>query len=203
MPDDERLSSYRKMRDLSSSAEPDGSSSGSSDGPIFVIQEHDASTHHFDLRIEIDGVLKSWSVPKGPSTDPSDTRMAIPTEDHPIDYADFEDVIPEDEYGGGTVLVWDRGPYRNLREDKKDDGASMTEAYDDGKLEVWLDGDKIRGGYAVIRTGSKDDDEARWLLVKMDDDEADARRNPTSTEPESVVSGRTLDEIADEKGPDS
>jgi DNA ligase D-like protein (predicted 3'-phosphoesterase) len=198
MCDDDRLADYRDKRDSSVTPEPDGGSSGSSDGPIFVIQKHDASTHHFDLRIEIDGVLKSWSVPKGPSTDPSDTRMAIPTEDHPVDYADFEGVIPEDEYGGGTVLVWDRGPYRNLRRDKEDDGASMTESYDDGKVEVRLDGDKIRGGYALIRTGSKDDDGARWLLVKMDDDESDARRNPTSTEPESVVSGRTLDEIAED-----
>ena len=202
MADDDRLASYRDKRDPESTPEPDASSSEAGDGPIFVVQEHDASTRHFDLRIEIDGVLKSWSVPKGPPTDPSDKRMAIPTEDHPVGYADFEGVIPEDEYGGGTVLIWDRGPYRNLRGAKDDDGASMAEAYDDGKLEVWLDGDKIRGGYALIRTGSADDDDARWLLVKMDDDEADARRNPTSTEPESVASGRTMDEIADEEGGD-
>ena len=200
MADDDRLAGYRAKRDPESTPEPNASSSEAGNGPIFVVQEHDASSHHFDLRIEIDGVLKSWSVPKGPSTDPSEKRMAIPTEDHPLAYADFEGVIPEDEYGGGTVLIWDRGPYRNLREDKDDDGASMAEAYDDGKLEVWLDGDKIRGGYALIRTGSGDDDDARWLLIKMDDDEADARRNPTSTEPKSVASGRTMDEIADEEG---
>jgi DNA ligase D-like protein (predicted 3'-phosphoesterase) len=199
MSDDDRLSAYRDKRDLSSSPEPGGETSGDG-GPIFVIQEHDASTHHFDLRIEVDGVLKSWSVPKGPSTDPSEKRLAIPTEDHPTDYADFEGVIPDDEYGGGTVLLWDRGPYRNLRADKDDDGATMAESYDDGKIEVWLDGSKITGGYALVRTGSKDDDEARWLLIKMDDGEADARRNPTSTEPESVASGRDLEEIAEQEG---
>lgn len=197
MSDEDRLSTYRDKRNLSSSPEPGGGRSGAGD-PIFVIQEHDASTHHFDLRIEIDGVLKSWSVPKGPSTDPSERRLAIPTEDHPMDYADFEGVIPEDEYGGGAVLLWDRGPYRNLRREKEGDGASMTESFDDGKVEVWLEGSKVSGGYALIRTGSKDEADARWLLIKMDDDEADARRNPTSTEPESVASGRDLGEIAEQ-----
>ncbi len=200
MADDDRLASYRDKRDPGSTPEPDASNSEAGDGPIFVVQEHEASTRHFGFRIEIDGVLKSWSVPKGPSTDPSEKRMAIPTEDHPVDYADFEGVILEDEYGGGTVLIWDRGPYRNLRQAGDDDGASMAEALDEGKLEVWLEGDKTRGGYALIRTGAADDDGARWLLVKMDDDEADARRKPTSTEPQSVASGRTMDEIADDEG---
>jgi DNA ligase D-like protein (predicted 3'-phosphoesterase) len=202
MSDDDRLSSYRNKRDFSTSPEPGGSRSGGGD-PIFVIQEHDASTHHFDLRIEVDGVLKSWSVPKGPSTDPSEKRLAIPTEDHPVDYADFEGVIPEDQYGGGTVLIWDRGPYRNLRADTNDGGPTMAEAYDDGKIEVWLEGAKVSGGYALVRTGSQDDPDARWLLVKMDDDEADARRKPTSTEPESVASGRELDDIAEQETDDS
>jgi len=199
MQDDDRLSTYRDKRDLASSPEPNGGGSND-ERPLFVIQEHDASTHHFDLRLEIDGVLKSWSVPKGPATDPSDKRLAIPTEDHPLEYADFEGVIPEDEYGGGTVLLWDRGPYRNLRAEKDDDGATMPESYDDGKIEVWVEGSKVIGGYALVRTGSKDDDDARWLLIKMDDDETDARRNPTATEPESVASGRDLDDIAEQEG---
>ena len=196
MADDNNLSSYREKRDLGASPEPSGRRSRGGDDPIFVIQEHAASSHHFDFRLEVEGVLKSWAVPKGPSTDPRARRLALPTEDHPLDYAEFEGVIPEDEYGGGTVLLWDRGTYRNLRAGNDDEGASMSESLDDGKLEVWLEGDKVRGGYALIRTGSGDGD--RWLLIKMDDDEADARRNPTSTEPESVASGRELDEIAEE-----
>ncbi len=198
MSERDRLKKYREKRDFRRTAEPSGSDRQPSDEPIFVIQKHDASNLHYDFRLEVDGVLKSWAVPKGPSTDPSVKRLALPTEDHPLDYADFEGVIPEGEYGAGTVLVWDTGPYRNLRIEKEQDALSMAEALDDGKLEVWLEGEKLQGGYALIRTGSGDD--ARWLLIKMDDDKADARRNPTSTEPASVLSGRTLEEIAEEEG---
>lgn len=173
-----------------------GGESQRADRPIFVIQKHDASTLHYDFRLEVDGVLKSWAVPKGPSTDPGVKRLALPTEDHPLAYADFEGVIPEGEYGAGAVLVWDTGPYRNLRVEKEGDGLSMAEALDEGKVEVWLDGHKLQGGYALIRTESGDD--AHWLLIKMDDEGADRRRNPTSTEPASVLSGRTLDEIRED-----
>lgn len=193
MPASDALLTYRQKRDFRRTPEPAGGKSGSSEKPLFVIQKHDASNLHYDFRLEMDGALKSWAVPKGPSTDPREKRLAVPTEDHPIDYADFEGVIPEGEYGAGTVLVWDTGPYRNLRSEKKGAGVSMAESYADGKIEVWLEGRKIRGGYALIRTGK----EERWLLVKMDDDEADARRNPVSTEPKSVLSGRTLEQIAE------
>lgn len=196
MIDDGKNDNDHARRDLPPSHKPDGSTSFGGDQPVFVIQEHGASSHHFDLRLEVDGVLKSWIVPKGPSTDPSDRRLAIPVEDHPLEYADFEGVIPEDEYGGGPVLLWDRGGYRNLRADSEDD-VSMAEAYDDGKIVVRLEGEKISGGYALVRTDSGDDE--RWLLIKMDDDEADARRNPTSTEPESVASGRDIDEVAEQE----
>ncbi len=199
------LSRYREKRDLRRSREPGGERSSRGGGrPQFVIQEHDASNLHWDFRLEVDGVLESWAVPKGPSTDPSEKRLALPTEDHPLDYADFEGVIPEDQYGGGTVIVWDRGPYRNLREEK--DGTDMAAALEDGKVEVWLEGEKLTGGYALIRTGSGgkgDRDQGgdhRWMLIKMDDDQADARRNPTSTEPRSVLSGRTREEVAREEG---
>lgn len=199
---DNKLKEYQEKRDFRSSKEPQGGNGRQAhEQPIFVIQKHDASSLHYDFRLEMDGVLKSWAVPKGPSTDPSVKRLALPTEDHPLEYADFEGVIPEGEYGAGTVMVWDTGPYRNLRAEKEDDGRSMCDALDDGKLEVWLEGEKLKGGYALIRTGSGD--ETRWLLIKMDDDEADARRNPTSTEPKSVLSGRTMEEIAaDEEGGD-
>lgn len=187
------LREYRERRDLDRSPEPPGEVREPRERPIFVVQQHDASRMHWDLRLEGDGVLHSWAVPKGPSTDPSEKRLAVRTEDHPLDYADFEGHIPEDEYGGGDVIVWDIGPYRNLTED---DGAEVPveRAIDDGHVKVWLEGDKIRGGYALTRT-AMGGDERNWLLVKVDDEEADARRNPVSTEPGSVISGRTVDEV--------
>ncbi|MBD3291795.1 MAG: DNA ligase [Armatimonadia bacterium] len=196
------LKDYESKRDFRKTEEPNGAEvefDWADKRPIFVIQQHDASTMHYDFRIEVDGVLKSWAVPKGPSTDPSDKRLAMPTEDHPLAYADFEGAIPEDEYGGGAVIVWDRGSYRNLKEDDPEEGEdvpSVAEQVEDGHATVWLEGEKLSGGYALIKTGGGDDD--RWLLIKMKDDEADARRNPTSTEPESVISGRTVKELAEE-----
>ena len=188
----DRLDQYRERRDFSRSTEPDGDSDDASDDPVFVIQKHDASTLHYDFRLALDGVLKSWAVPKGPSTDPRDKRLAVATEDHPLDYADFEGVIPEGEYGAGTVLIWDRGTYENITE--KDNGIRpLSEALENGHALIWLSGEKIQGGYALERM---DDDADQWLLIKMDDDAADARRNPVSTEPTSVVSGCDLDEIA-------
>jgi DNA ligase D-like protein (predicted 3'-phosphoesterase) len=122
----------------------------------------------------------------------------VPTEDHPLGYADFEGVIPEDEYGGGTVMVWDRGTYRNLKEDDEEEPPSVSDQLKDGHVTIWLEGEKLQGGYALIRTGKGDN--PRWLLIKMDDEEADGRRNPTSTEPESVKSGRSLEEIQEVSG---
>lgn len=195
----DKLSKYKKKRNFSKTKEPGGSSGKKSKKNIFVIQEHRASNHHFDFRIEADGVLKSWAVPKGPSTDPGEKRMAIPTEDHPIDYADFEGVIPEGEYGAGTVIVWDTGKYRNLREEKEDDSADIEESYKDGKIEIWLEGEKLTGGYALIKMKGRE----QWMLIKMKDDEADARRNPVNTEKDSVKSGKTLKELQREEKDDS
>ena len=188
----DRLKDYKKKRDFSKTGEPSGGGKGSRK-PIFVIQKHDASNLHYDFRIEVDGVLKSWAVPKGPSTDPKVKRLAMATEDHPLAYKDFEGVIPEGEYGAGTVMVWDTGTYSNLKEK---DGKEMPvdEAYDAGQVEIELNGKKVRGGYALIRTGKQTD--RQWLLIKMRDDAADARRNPVNTEPKSVLSGRTLKQIA-------
>ncbi|MFN2291362.1 MAG: DNA polymerase ligase N-terminal domain-containing protein [Anaerolineae bacterium] len=195
MGSDDKLQKYRDKRDFRRTPEPQGGGGSSSEKPVFVLQKHDASRLHYDLRLEMDGVLKSWAVPKGPSTDPSQKRLAVPTEDHPLEYADFEGVIPQDEYGGGVMIVWDKGTYRNLQADK-DDSRSMAESYEDGHIEIWLEGEKLSGGYALIRTGKEDD--SRWLLIKMKDDRADARRNPTSTEPKSVLSGRTLEEVREQ-----
>jgi DNA ligase D-like protein (predicted 3'-phosphoesterase) len=193
------LEKYRSMRDFRRTGEPRGGRIRRKGKKIFVIQKHDASHLHYDLRLEIDGVLKSWAVPKGVSTDPGEKRLAVMTEDHPLEYADFEGVIPAGEYGGGTVLIWDEGTYRNLKgAEGGDKRKTMAEALDEGHMTFWLEGKKIRGGYGLIHTKSGGRD--NWLLVKMDDEEADARRNPVSTEPESVRSGRTLEEIATEDG---
>jgi DNA ligase D-like protein (predicted 3'-phosphoesterase) len=191
------LETYRKKRDFRKTHEPSGKSRRKA-GRRFVIQKHAARSLHYDFRLEADGVLKSWAVPKGPSTNPGDKRLAVPTEDHPLDYRDFEGVIPEGEYGAGAVIVWDRGTYRNLTEDDDGDEVPVSKALAGGHLKIWLDGEKLRGGYALTRIGKGKDE--RWLLVKMDDEEADARRNPVSTEPESVLSGRTVEEIAEEEG---
>lgn len=195
MPTD-RLEEYRKKRHPGRTPEP-GGSSNSGGGHRFVIQQHDASSMHWDFRLEVGGVLRSWAVPKGPSTDPREKRLAVPTEDHPVEYLDFEGLIPEGEYGGGAVIVWDTGEYRDLK-DGETEGQSFERDLDDGHATFWLEGHKLSGGYALIRTGS--DDDRRWLLVKMDDDGADARRNPVSTQPESVLSGRTIEDVWSEEG---
>jgi DNA ligase D-like protein (predicted 3'-phosphoesterase) len=159
--------------------------------PRFVIHKHDASSLHYDFRLEVDGVLKSWAVPKGPSTDPRDKRLAIEVEDHQLAYGDFEGVIA-DGYGKGTVIVWDAGSYRNL-----DEHRSLSEALDAGHVRVWLEGEKLTGGYTLQRMHQRSRRAgAEWLLIKRRDQEADARRNPQSTQPESVKTGRTIDEVA-------
>jgi DNA ligase D-like protein (predicted 3'-phosphoesterase) len=193
----ENLKAYRSKRDFRQTNEPQGERADKSETALrFVIQKHDASTLHYDFRIEVDGVLKSWAVPKGPSTDPRERRLAVPTVDHPLDYADFEGVIPEGQYGAGTVLVWDRGTYRNMTsEDNKE--VPPVKAIDYGHIAVWLEGEKLRGGYALTRMNRRGDEQ--WLLVKMDDEHADARRNPTSTQAASVLSGRTIEEITNDE----
>lgn len=196
----DRLRQYRNRRDFAKSPEPPGNERRAfrkRGNPIFVIQQHAARSMHFDFRLEIDGALVSWAVPKGPSTDPRDRRLAVRTEDHPLTYADFEGVIPEGEYGAGRVIVWDAGPYRNLRRDKAGDGPDMATALRDGRLEVWIEGSKLRGGYALIHA-KPGGDEQNWLLIKMKDEGADARRRPVSTEPASVLSGRTIDDVGKE-----
>ena len=167
----------------------------SSKEPVFVIQKHDASSLHYDFRIEVDGALKSWAVPKGLSTDPGDKRLAIRTDDHDLDYADFEGVIPDGEYGAGTVLVWDTGKFENRTED---DGETVPigDALDNGHAVICLRGNKLSGGYTLQRI--RDNDSEQWLIIKVDDDDADARRNPVSTEPESVRAGRTIEEVAED-----
>lgn len=197
----DNLSSYRKKRNFKCTSEPQGSSDSAQGGRRFVIQKHDASSPHYDFRLEVKGVLVSWAIPKGPSTNPADKRLAIQTEDHPLDYAQFEGCIPSGEYGAGTVLVWDTGTYRNLRAEKGGSAKSMETSLEEGLVEVWLQGEKLSGGYALKRI--QDGKKSQWLLIKMDDEGADARRNPVSTEPDSVKTGRSLSRIAEEEGGDS
>lgn len=197
MAQSNKLDTYRSKRDFRKTGEPSarGASGAKTEG-FFVIQKHDASSLHYDFRLAIDGVLVSWAVPKGPSTDPRQKRLAIRTEDHPLDYADFEGVIPEGQYGAGPVIVWDRGSFENVT-DKDGGTVPAGKALGDGHLLVRLDGEKISGGYALQRI-EKDGDDEQWLLIKMKDDAADARRKPVSTEPRSVLSGKTLEEVAAE-----
>jgi DNA ligase D-like protein (predicted 3'-phosphoesterase) len=161
---------------------------------MFVIQKHDARSLHYDFRLEAGGVLKSWAVPKGPSTDPRDKRLAMPTEDHPLDYGDFEGTIPEGNYGAGTVIVWDTGSYRNVTE-RDGEEVPIDEALDAGHAVVWLEGRKLHGAWTLQRIGRGR--EERWLLVKKRDEGADARRNPVRTQPESVLSGKTIEDLRD------
>src|SRR3954447_6032661 len=148
----------------------------------FMIQKHAATTLHYDFRLEVDGVLRSWAVPKGPSTDPRERRLAVEVEDHSLAYGDFEGVIGAYSYGAGAVIVWDAGEYRNL-----DAGRSMPETLDAGHAKFWLEGSKLRGGWTLHRTGDGGGPKAQWLLIKRRDEGADARRNPQSTQPESVL----------------
>lgn len=189
-----QLEDYRARRNFTITAEPYGKNEVKAKGPIFVVQKHDARRLHYDFRIEIDGVLKSWAIPKGPSMDPSQKRLAVPTDDHPIEYAYFEGVIPEGEYGAGPVMIWDLGTYENV---KREDGKliPMKKSYKEGRIEINLDGEKLHGSFALIRTLRKKNDQPLWLLIKMKDEYASARRNLLARQPKSVLTGRTLKQI--------
>lgn len=189
----DKLRTYRDMRDFGRTPEPSGKNAPKrADRPIFVIQKHDASRLHYDFRLEIDGVLKSWVIPKGPSPDPREKRLAVETEDHPIDYADFEGIIPKGEYGGGTVLVWDSGTWQNHSLDERGKSLPVSRALQQGKLVFELWGQKLKGRWVLVHMRGKG---RNWLLIKEKDAESDARRNPVNTETKSVLTGRTLAEI--------
>ena len=188
------LEEYRKKRKFTETPEPVGRARrGSRLRRIFVVQKHDASRLHYDFRLAINGVLVSWAVPKGPSMNPADKRLAIWTEDHPLEYADFEGVIPEGHYGAGPVMVWDKGTYEpeaDIPPDKQ---------LDQGKIDVVLHGQKLRGGFTLVRTGKRSagpSERKRWLLIKHRDEYADPSWDIDSPELDrSVLTGRTLKEI--------
>jgi bifunctional non-homologous end joining protein LigD len=192
----ERLAEYRRKRDFKRTREPEGAATRppASARLAYVIQRHEATRLHFDLRLELDGVMKSWAVPKGPSLDPSVKRLAIEVEDHPIEYNSFEGTIPEGEYGGGTVMLWDRGTYRYPGE-ADDPVAALRTGYRKGDFKFELRGKRLRGSWVLVRTrrqGRKN----QWLLIKHRDDEADPELDPVERYQTSVTTGRTMDEIA-------
>jgi len=196
MPARDPLRTYRGKRHFDRTAEPRGTAGPTGDEPRFVVQIHDASTLHFDFRLQVGDVLKSWSVPKGPSAAPGDKRLAVPTEDHPLAYEDFEGVIPEGEYGGGSVIVWDQGTYRPLSHDRRDRPVPFEESLERGHATFRLDGSKLHGRYALTRF--REGEEEAWLLVKAADERAHADRpgTPDPRRARSVRSGRTLRQVA-------
>jgi bifunctional non-homologous end joining protein LigD len=181
------LQRYREKRDFAVTPEPTGGKR-SATGFSYVIQKHAASHLHYDFRLELDGVLLSWAVPKGPSLDPNVRRLAMQTEDHPIDYGGFEGTIPEGEYGGGTVMIWDRGTWEPLDDARK--------GYAKGHLRFALHGDKLRGAWHLVRTGKASDEKKGWLLFKSHDAEARTSGSIVEELTDSALSGRTMDQIA-------
>jgi bifunctional non-homologous end joining protein LigD len=195
------LAPYRAKRDFTRTREPRGDASQHPSAALaFIIQKHAASHLHFDLRLELDGVMKSWAVPKGLSLDPSVKRLAMQVEDHPLEYNSFEGTIPAGEYGGGTVMLWDRGTYtpdeRAARESAAD---AVRRGLKEGKLAFTFHGERLRGSFALVRTGTRggarDGDERHWLLIKHRDAEASSSRDLVREVTTSVESGRTMDEI--------
>ncbi len=187
------LDEYRRKRDFGRTGEPHGGRGRRGARPRFVVQQHDASTEHYDFRLEAGGVLKSWAVPKGPSLDPGDKRLAVATEDHPLEYADFEGVIEPGEYGAGPVIVWDRGYYVNRSHDDRDRPVDAAAAIERGHVTFDLHGRKLRGRYSLTRMRRRG--KGQWLLVKSGDEFADRRRNPVRSQPESVRSGKRIGEL--------
>src|SRR3954454_23624257 len=193
MPD--LLKKYRQMRDFDDTPEPSGGKPKRGKLPIFVIQKHQASHLHYDFRLEMEGVLKSWAVPKGPSYDPANKRLAMMTEDHPYDYASFEGVIPAGQYGGGNVIIWDNGTWEFI-----EPGNDPVKAIKAGKLTFRMFGKKMFGEWALVkihgRPGSKGNE---WLLLKHRDEFANPDVDVTELAPRSVVSNKTVDEIGTSK----
>jgi bifunctional non-homologous end joining protein LigD len=190
------LERYRQKRDFGETPEPRPTARSSPASNLFVVQKHAARQLHYDLRLELDGVLKSWAVPKGPSLDPAQKRLAMHVEDHPLEYADFEGSIPKGEYGGGTVMVWDRGRWYADRES----AADPLGAYEKGELKFRLEGKKLRGGWMLVRIRGKPREKHRdnWLFFKERDEEARSGEEAaiTARATGSVLTGRTLEQIA-------
>jgi bifunctional non-homologous end joining protein LigD len=187
------LARYKAKRDFTKTAEPAGSPRESSPSTLhFVIQKHAASHLHFDLRLELDGVMKSWAVPKGPSYDPKVKRLAMEVEDHPIEYNQFEGTIPKGQYGGGTVMIWDRGTYAP---EAGGGDTALREGYERGDLKIVMRGKRMYGGWVLVRTRRDDRGRAQWLLIKHRDAFAREGFDVVAEEVTSIVTGRTMEEI--------
>ena len=187
------LAEYNRKRDFTRTKEPAGTVPKAKGSTLhFVVQKHAASRLHFDFRLELDGVMKSWAVPKGPSYDPKVRRLAMEVEDHPISYNTFEGTIPAGEYGGGTVMLWDRGTY-----EAEDGGgpASLRRGYEKGDLKFVMHGTRLKGAWVLVRMNRPTGKE--WLLIKHRDDTADPDYDVTADETTSVVTDRTMEQIAD------
>jgi bifunctional non-homologous end joining protein LigD len=187
------LSAYNAKRDFAKTREPRGRK-GRAKGNSFVIQKHAATRLHYDFRLELDGALLSWAVTRGPSLVPSEKRLAVQVEDHPLDYANFEGVIPKDQYGGGTVIVWDRGTWTPL--------GDPHEGLKEGRLDFSLDGEKLAGDWHLVRMAKRGGEKRdNWLLIKAKDEAALDTRDPDilEAEPQSVISGRTIEQMAADK----
>ena len=194
------LSLYKKKRNFSDTPEPEGKEKSSKDLLRFVIQKHDASQLHYDFRLEMEGVLKSWAVPKGPSLNPENKRLAMMVEDHPNDYRDFEGIIPAGNYGGGTVIVWDEGTYQPMESEglnKKDQEKLLLKQLAAGDLKLQMHGKKIKGTFALFQLKKAEGGNA-WLLVKKKDDYSS--EVDITTKDKSVKSGKTIAQVAHENG---
>src|SRR5579872_7382757 len=192
-----KLATYRAKRDFTRTAEPKGEAPApASDHLRYVIQKHRATRLHYDLRLEVDGVFKSWAVTRGPSLDPADKRLAVEVEDHPLEYGDFEGTIPKGEYGGGTVQLWDRGYWA------PEDGGDPIRALAKGELKFVMEGDKLHGGWVLVRLKDRERDKHHnWLLIKHRDEAARPGEGESVLEEDrSAASGRTMAEITEGKG---
>ena len=198
------LTLYKKKRSFKKTPEPEGKKRSQSKSKLrFVVQKHDATQLHYDFRLEMEGVLKSWAVPKGPSLNPDDKRLAMMVEDHPYDYRTFEGTIPEGNYGAGTVMVWDEGTYEALdheKESTKDQEKILLAELKKGDVKIVLHGEKLKGAFAVVKMhkGGKDPGENAWLLIKKKDDAASDI--DITKKDKSVKTKRSLTQIAKDSG---
>jgi bifunctional non-homologous end joining protein LigD len=192
----DRLETYREKRDFTKTSEPAGARKQARKGNGYLIQKHEARHLHFDFRLEFEGVLKSWAIPRGPSMDPGDKRLAVRTEDHPIEYGSFEGSIPKGQYGGGTVMLWDQGTWEPIEDPQ--------EGFKEGKLKFFVHGKRLQGGFALVRlrsdTGRKQGKE-NWLLIKEKDEHARPGEGGDLIESQltSIQSGLEMEEIAEEQ----
>src|SRR5690348_3519233 len=186
------LAEYNRKRDFSRTKEPTGVVPKTTGKALhFVVQKHAASHLHYDFRLELDGVMKSWAVPKGPSYDPAHRRLAVEVEDHPIEYNTFEGTIPAGEYGGGTVMLWDRGTY----EPDSGDVDDLRRGYERGDIKFTLHGERLQGSFALVRMRGRGESKPQWLVIKHRDSDAVPDWDITTIDT-SVATGRTMDEIA-------